>query len=228
MGPPQPQKQPVNVSGCFVALAVVAGLGVLVLAVLFVFGWSFYRVAAVGPPTPAPMMKAVATTNGVTTATYTGDEFDVEIDREGNVSVAGERMTLEEVEKLFQERFDAAQSHGEIDIRVEEGCLFEHVQAVRDMYQRLGTSDPNLTTVPPRREVVVELDGEGKPTLDGEPAPDILGAFQEIAKKHGSRATLTMRVDPQCPFEVVSQIKELWTQSGLGDVKIADDHEPSP
>jgi biopolymer transport protein ExbD len=102
------------------------------------------------------------------------------------------------------------------------------VQAVRDIYARLGVPDPKLTSVPPRREVVVALDAEGKATLDGEPVQDISSAFQEIFQKHRSRATLTLHVDPQCPAEVVVQIEKLWKDTGLGEVKFAKGGSATP
>jgi biopolymer transport protein ExbD len=158
------------------------------------------------------------------TMAVSGASFDVEIDQEGQFSLDGQQAPLEQIEALFQARLqDPAMTAGEIEIRAEEGCPYEYVQAVRDMYQRLGIPDPKLTTVPPRREVVVALDAEGKTTLDGEPVADISGEFQEIARRHGSRATLTLRIDPQCPAEAVVQIQKLWTDGGLGDMKIAEE-----
>jgi biopolymer transport protein ExbD len=225
MGPPQPQRQPANVAGLFIVLAVLAGLGLLVVGALVLFGWSFYSFQTVAPP-PAATIAKTAATNGVAMDSYTvvSESFDVEIDREGKISFNGETKTLDEVESLLQQRMQSAPiDASSIDLRVEEGCPFEHVQAVREMYQRLGLGDPNLTTVPPRREVVVELDAEGKPTLDGQGVQDITGDFQQIFQNHGARATLTLRVHPQCPAEVVVQIKQLWSQTGLGEVKIAEE-----
>jgi biopolymer transport protein ExbD len=223
MGHPQPERQPVNVAGLFVVLAVLAGLGLLVLAAVLV-GWSFFRISSGAvTATPAPVMKTAVAMNAGTRAEATGS-FDLEIDQEGNVSLDGQQLPLEQIEALLQMRLQAPPMYSsEMGVRVEEGCPFEHVQAVRDMYQRLGLPEPKLTTVPPRREVIVEVDAEGKPTLDGEPVSDISGAFQQIAQKHGSRATLTLHIDPQCPAEAVVQIQQLWTDAGLGEVKIADE-----
>jgi biopolymer transport protein ExbD len=223
MGPSHPHRQPANAAGFFVALALLAGFGLLVVGALFLFGWSFFRVQTVAiPATPVPAMKTMASSG--TTTIVTSGGFAVEIDQQGNVSLDGEEMPLEQVEARLQERLQAAPIDASlVEIRAEEGCPFEHVQAVRDMYARLGIEEPKLTTVPPRRDVTVELDAEGKPTLDGEPVADIGSAFQEIAQKHGRRATLTLHVDPQCPAEVVVQIEKLWTDSGLGEVKIAED-----
>jgi biopolymer transport protein ExbD len=143
----------------------------------------------------------------------------IEIDPNGQASLNGEVLPLDQMEAKIQEiKQQAPLSAGSIEVRAEEGTPFEHVQHVQNMLHHLQLDDHKLTAIPTAREVRVELNAEGKAVIDGQPALDAQGVLQEIVQKHGSRAKVVIQADPQCPAEFVVRMKDLCQQLGFGKV----------
>jgi biopolymer transport protein ExbD len=222
--PEHPHQRRTNVSGMFLVAAVLAGLSLVGLGLLALLGVSFFRVSrSVAMPPPAPM---VVSEYPIPTESISAsvENVVVEIGQNGETLFNGEAMTLEQIEARLQQLAQQAPLlSGRAAIYVVEGTPFEHVQDVQAMFQRLGVEDPNLSTIPPAREVNIELDAKGKAAIDGNPADDPQGALQEIVQKHGSRATVILRADPKCPAEAVVRLKDLCQQLGFGKVTIDDD-----
>jgi biopolymer transport protein ExbD len=211
--PEHPHQRATNAGGVFVVVAVLAGLALLAVGLLVVLGFSFFRVSrsvAVAPP--APMIATEA-------ESVRPQSLVIEVDPNGQALLNGEALPLDQMEaKIQQIQLSAPLGYVAIEIRAEEGTPFEHVQHVQHMLHNLQLDDPKLTTVPPAREVRVELDAKGKTVIDGQPALDAQGILQEIAQKHGSRAKVVIQADPQCPAEVVVRMKDLCQQLGFGKV----------
>jgi biopolymer transport protein ExbD len=130
-------------------------------------------------------------------------------------------MPVEQIEARLRETMRQAYIGPEsAEIRVVEGSPFEHVEKVLAMFRSLGMESPGMTTIPPERDVVVELDAEGKATVDGAAVEDPHAALQEIANKYGSRAKVVIRAHPQCPADAVVQITASCRQLGFGKVNV--------
>jgi biopolymer transport protein ExbD len=217
MGNPANQHLPAA-TGALVALAVVLGFALLIVGGAFLLGASYWGVRSVQvAPPPVPSIRVME--SGATTVTTVEEPLVVEIDQEGNTSYNGEQLPLE----LIEARFSSVSriltlTSDNTAIRVEEGCPYEHVDKVREMFRRLGAENPQMSSVPPDREVTIVLDAEGKVAVDGQPAEDVTGALQKILNRHGSRATVMLQVDPQCPSEFVVRTLELCR--GFGRVQI--------
>ncbi|MBW3595697.1 MAG: hypothetical protein KY475_00315 [Planctomycetes bacterium] len=208
MGVPEHPHQRSTSGGVFVVLAVLLIGGALAGLALAMLGFGFFAVRR------API--AVAATEAEVQRI---DQLMVEIDQQGQTYLDGAPVPLEEIESRFQQQLDDGfAAHDAAQIRFEEGCPFEHVEKVREMFARLGLEDPEMNAVPPRRHVEVSLDAEGNVHIDEQPTDDVQGALQKIAQRHGRRATVQLTVHPQCPADAVAQVVEMCEQLGLGDV----------
>lgn len=226
--PEHPHQRTTSAGGVFIVLAILAAVGLAIVIGLGLFGVGVYRTqsvatpAMVAPPTPLvppPLM-------GSSSIDFSPGDLTVEVDPQGQTYVGGEALSLEQIEEKFRVLLlNVGPSPQEIAIQVVEGTPFEHVEKVIAMYQRLGFSDPRLTTVPPYRHVQIVLDVEGRATVDGEETLDLQGALEKIAKEHGSRATLGVRAHPQCPADAVVKITQLGRDLGYGRVKLEKTQE---
>lgn len=218
MGHPEHPHQRSSSGGVFVALAVVLALGLLVAGVVALVGYSLFSVRTVmttsSPPVPMQEYRLEATTYA------TISPLVVEVDPQGQTSVGGQPKPLEEIEAQFRQILENAVPVDPPEIYAVEGTPFEHVEKVKAMFRKLGYDNPNIDTVPPFRHVVVQLDAEGNPTIDGQAAPEIQTVLQQIAQEHGGRATITVQVHPQCPTEAVVRVKDLCNQLGFGKVTV--------
>ncbi len=226
--PEHPHQRATNAGGVFIVLAVLAAAGLAAVLAVGLLGMRAYRTQSVAtpvmvaPPTPLvppPLM-------GSSSIDFATGDLTVEVDPQGQTYVAGEALSLEQIEEKFRVLLlNVAPSPQEIVIQVVEGTPFEHVEKVIAMYQRLGLNDPRLTTVPPYRHVQIVLDAEGRATVDGEETLDLQGTLEKIAKEHGSRATLGVRAHPQCPADAVVKLTQLGRDLGYGRVKLEKTQE---
>jgi biopolymer transport protein ExbD len=183
-----------------------------VLAVTGIGFWSVSR----EEPSIAPAMMAYTDE-----AVAEPGNLIVEVDQQGQTHLGGRPTPLETIEATFKAKMRHGVTADSAQIHFVEGCPFEHVQKVRDMFRRLGYENPEMTPLPPQRQVVVRLDAEGNATIDGEPAENVRTTLHAIADRHGRRATVLLQVDPQCPADAVSRILSICEQARLGAVKIA-------
>jgi biopolymer transport protein ExbD len=203
-----------SAGGVFVILAALLIAGLAAAAVLAVLGVGFWTVHSDGP-TAIP-----ATPDFADEMADAPPDLTVEVDRQGRTYLNGQATPLDDIQATFEQRMRHGVSADSAQIHFEEGCPFEHVDKARDMFRRLGFQDPQMTSVPPRRQVAVSLDAEGNASIDGESAEDVRRTLQEIAQRHGRRATVHLQVDPQCPAEAVSAILAHCNHVGLGAVNI--------
>ena len=199
-----------SAGGVFTILAALLIAGLAAAAVLAVAGIGFWSVSHEEPAAIVYTDEAVESPGNLI----------VEVDQQGQTHLEGRPTPLETIEATFQAKMHHGVSADSAQIHFVEGCPFEHVEKVRAMFQRLGFENPQMSPLPPQRQVAVRLDGEGNASIDGEPAEDVRTTLHVIADRHGRRATVHLQVDPQCPADAVSRILSICEQAQLGAVKI--------
>lgn len=218
--PEHPHPRSSSAGGVFVVLAVLVVGGLLAVAALGVFGLRVFTVQSRQPATPMPMVYTMETKSEVDL--YTPGAIRIELDQQGQITFNGEATSHEVFQTLLQNRMA---EHGHlgnevVTVEVEESCPSEELQKVLEALRGVGVDNPPLTSIPPRREVQVQLDQEGNPSIDGQATDDLLGVLQKIGEKYGNRATVVVQSHPRTPAEAVVRVRNLCQQARLGPIRL--------